>query len=60
MAPKREGSQRLSHGAAMIQVIGMVVVFGCVIVGFLLGGGHLLLLWHPGRGPGSGRPAPFL
>jgi len=25
----------------------MVVVFGCVIVGFLLGGGHLLLLWHP-------------
>lgn len=31
----------------MLQVVGMVVVFGCVIVGFLLGGGHLLLLWHP-------------
>lgn len=31
----------------MLQIVGSVVVFGCVIVGFLLGGGHLLLLWHP-------------
>jgi chemotaxis protein MotA len=31
----------------MLQVVGSLVVFGCVIVGFLLGGGHLLLLWHP-------------
>jgi chemotaxis protein MotA len=31
----------------MLPVVGSVVVFGCVIVGFLLGGGHLLLLWHP-------------
>lgn len=31
----------------MLPVVGSIVVFGCVIVGFLLGGGHLLLLWHP-------------
>ncbi|MGH8199310.1 MAG: motility-associated protein [Steroidobacteraceae bacterium] len=31
----------------MLMIVGSVVVFGCVIVGFLLGGGHLLLLWHP-------------
>jgi chemotaxis protein MotA len=31
----------------MLLIVGSVVVFGCVIVGFLVGGGHLLLLWHP-------------
>jgi chemotaxis protein MotA len=31
----------------MIQIIGSVVVVGCVLGGFLLEGGHLLLLWHP-------------
>src|SRR4051812_30916937 len=31
----------------MIQIIGSVVVVGCVIGGFVLEGGHLLALWHP-------------
>jgi chemotaxis protein MotA len=31
----------------MIQIIGTVVVFGCVFGGFMLEGGHLLSLWHP-------------
>jgi len=31
----------------MIQIIGTVVVFGCVFGGFVLEGGHILALWHP-------------
>jgi chemotaxis protein MotA len=31
----------------MIQLIGSVVVLACVIGGFILEGGHILLLWHP-------------
>ena len=31
----------------MIQIIGSVVVLGCVIGGFVAEGGHVLLLWHP-------------
>jgi chemotaxis protein MotA len=31
----------------MIQIIGTVVVFGCVLGGFVLEGGHILALWHP-------------
>jgi chemotaxis protein MotA len=31
----------------MIQIVGTVVVFGCVFGGFILEGGHLLSLWHP-------------
>ena len=31
----------------MLLIVGTVVVLGCVLVGFLIGGGHLLLLWHP-------------
>jgi chemotaxis protein MotA len=31
----------------MIQIVGSVVVVGCVLGGFLLSGGSLLLLWHP-------------
>ena len=31
----------------MIQVIGSIVVLGCVVGGFALEGGHLLALWHP-------------
>ena len=31
----------------MIQIIGSVVVLGCVIGGFVLEGGKLLALWHP-------------
>lgn len=31
----------------MLQLIGLVVVLVCVILGFTLSGGHLLLLWHP-------------
>jgi chemotaxis protein MotA len=31
----------------VIQVIGSIVVVGCVIGGFLLDGGHFLTLWHP-------------
>ena len=31
----------------MIQVIGSIVVVGCVIGGFVLEGGHVLALWHP-------------
>src|SRR5471030_315546 len=31
----------------MIQIIGSVVVVGCVVGGFLIQGGSLLLLWHP-------------
>jgi len=31
----------------MLQIVGSIVVLGCVVVGFLLGGGNLLLLWHP-------------
>jgi len=32
---------------SMIQIIGSVVVVGCVIGGFILEGGHVLALWHP-------------
>ena len=31
----------------MIQVIGSIVVIGCVFGGFVLEGGHILALWHP-------------
>jgi len=31
----------------VIQVIGSIVVVGCVIGGFVLEGGHVLALWHP-------------
>ena len=31
----------------MVQIIGSVVVLGCVIGGFILEGGHILALWHP-------------
>ena len=31
----------------MLQIIGSVVVFGCVLGGFVLEGGHILALWHP-------------
>ena len=31
----------------MIQIIGSIVVVGCVVGGFLLEGGHILALWHP-------------
>jgi len=31
----------------MIQIIGSVVVLGCVLGGFVWGGGHILSLWHP-------------
>jgi chemotaxis protein MotA len=31
----------------MLQIIGSLVVLGCVVGGFLIDGGHLLLLWHP-------------
>ena len=31
----------------MIQVIGSIVVVGCVFGGFVLEGGHILALWHP-------------
>ncbi len=34
-------------GVAVIQIIGSVVVLGCVIVGFIIEGGKLLALWHP-------------
>jgi chemotaxis protein MotA len=31
----------------MLHLIGLVVVMVCVVLGFVLSGGHLLLLWHP-------------
>ncbi len=31
----------------MIQIIGSIVVVGCVVGGFILEGGHILALWHP-------------
>ena len=31
----------------MLQVIGSIVVVGCVLGGFILEGGHILALWHP-------------
>jgi chemotaxis protein MotA len=31
----------------VIQVIGSIVVVGCVFGGFILEGGHILALWHP-------------
>ncbi len=31
----------------MLQVLGSVVVVGCVLGGFVLEGGHILALWHP-------------
>lgn len=31
----------------MIQIIGSLVVLGCVLGGFLWSGGHILHLWHP-------------
>src|SRR3954466_7807748 len=31
----------------MIQIIGSVVVLGCVLGGFILEGGHIMALWHP-------------
>ncbi len=31
----------------MFAFIGTIVVMGCVVIGFLGGGGKLLLLWHP-------------
>ncbi len=31
----------------MIQIIGSIVVLGCVVAGFTLEGGKILALWHP-------------
>src|SRR4051812_38714260 len=31
----------------MIQILGSVIVVGCVLGGFVLEGGHVLALWHP-------------
>ena len=31
----------------MLQIVGSVVVVGCVLGGFVLEGGHILALWHP-------------
>ncbi len=31
----------------MVQIIGSIVVIGCVLGGFVLEGGHILALWHP-------------
>jgi chemotaxis protein MotA len=31
----------------MLQIIGSVVVVGCILGGFVAEGGHLLALWHP-------------
>lgn len=31
----------------MIMIIGTAVVLGCVVLGFVFSGGHLLALWHP-------------
>src|SRR5580698_8170217 len=31
----------------MLQIIGSLVVIGCILGGFAAEGGHLLALWHP-------------
>jgi chemotaxis protein MotA len=31
----------------MLQIIGSVVVLGCILGGFVAEGGHILALWHP-------------
>jgi chemotaxis protein MotA len=31
----------------MLQVIGSLVVIGCIVGGFIAEGGHILALWHP-------------
>lgn len=31
----------------MLQIVGSILVLGCVAGGFLIAGGNLLLLWHP-------------
>jgi chemotaxis protein MotA len=31
----------------MLQIIGSVIVIGCVLGGFIMEGGHILALWHP-------------
>ncbi len=31
----------------MFAIIGTLVVLGSVLGGFMMGGSHLLLLWHP-------------
>ena len=31
----------------MFQIIGSIVVIGCVLGGFVLEGGKILALWHP-------------
>jgi chemotaxis protein MotA len=31
----------------VIQIVGSIVVVGCVVGGFILEGGHILALWHP-------------
>ncbi len=31
----------------MLQIIGSIVVLGCVLGGFVAEGGHILALWHP-------------
>ena len=31
----------------MFQIVGSVIVLGCVIGGFVMEGGKILALWHP-------------
>ncbi len=31
----------------MLQILGSVIVLGCVLGGFIMEGGHILALWHP-------------
>src|SRR3954464_7366575 len=38
---------RLRQSQRMLQVIGSIVVVGCVLGGFVLEGGKIMALWHP-------------
>src|SRR5687768_5737842 len=43
-----ESASRFRHRSVnMLQILGSVVVVGCVLGGFVLEGGHILALWHP-------------
>jgi chemotaxis protein MotA len=37
----------MSQDWTMVQIVGSLMVFGCVFGGFVLEGGHILALWHP-------------
>jgi chemotaxis protein MotA len=46
-APAIQAIQPSTSAPVVTQIIGLILVAGCVLGGFVLEGGHIVALWHP-------------